>query len=111
MLSGKGLAAVFLADSASLIRSPSTNIVMSRSRNHIRISVPLESCFSLVSALAQPAGLYTIVPLGTVAGQSSSMARGINNAGHVVGRSGTASNAGTRAFLWTGGPLQSLGAF
>src|SRR5438477_2968941 len=43
---------------------------------------------------------YDVIDLGTLPG-GSGMVRGINNSGHVVGRSGTEFNTGTRGFIWS----------
>src|SRR5438128_5141599 len=44
---------------------------------------------------------YNVINLGPMPGQSG-MPRGINNSGHVVGRSGTEFNTDTRGFIWRG---------
>ena len=77
--------------------------------SHTRAIIPVVNFWFLHSVSAQPINRYTVNNLGTLAGQSSSIARGINNAGQVVGRSGNPANAGTRAFLWTGSQLRALG--
>lgn len=51
---------------------------------------------------------YTLQDLGTLPGATTSSAAGINDAGQVVGTSGTSQS--TQAFLYTGGTLQNLGA-
>ena len=51
---------------------------------------------------------YNVIDLGTLPG-GSGMVRGINNSGHVVGRSGTEFNTGTRGFVWSSeNQLQAL---
>ncbi len=62
-----------------------------------------------LSGLCAESATYTITEIGQVAGRSSSVARGVNGAGHVVGRSGTPANSNTNAFIWSGGQPVSLG--
>jgi probable HAF family extracellular repeat protein len=64
---------------------------------------PAESRGSAPAAtlLACPGGGITITDLGTLPGHEWSEARGINNAGQVVGRSGGVGFVGSSAFLWT----------
>ena len=61
-----------------------------------------------ITAAACPGGGITITDLGTLPGDTSSEARGINNAGHVVGISSHFRS--TSGFLWTASAgMQSLG--
>src|SRR5690349_11624274 len=72
---------------------------------------PLRSSIILLSlsSVAASSATYTVVQVGTAQGRSSSVARGINSSGNVVGRSGTPANSGTTGFLWTGGAPVVLG--
>src|SRR5438067_1820674 len=59
--------------------------------------------------MSTPASLaYTLTDLGTLPGGSSSLARGINSAGWVVGAADTAGGE-FHAFLFRDGILQDLG--
>ena len=61
-----------------------------------------------VAAFAQSEE-YDVIDLGTLPG-GSGMVRGINNSGHVVGRSGTEFNTGTRGFIWSAANLMQAAA-
>ncbi|MDX1962629.1 MAG: hypothetical protein SFX18_05715 [Pirellulales bacterium] len=55
---------------------------------------------------------YLVTPLGTLPGDSSSIAYGINDFGHIVGVSRDAGGNNTLAgFLWTNGGLTDLGLY
>jgi len=65
--------------------------------------------FFSTASFAQ-SGEYNVVTLGPMPGESG-MVRGINNSGHVVGRSGTEFNTETRGFIWRGeNQVQQLGS-
>ncbi len=72
------------------------------------ISTILAAAFALIFPLfsqqARGAVMYTVTDLGTLPGDSSSWATGINNLGQVVGVSGP-----DNAFIYSGGQMQKLG--
>jgi probable HAF family extracellular repeat protein len=79
----------------------------------LRACLPVYSVYLLAALLAgEPAAAqYTITDLGTLGGDMS-LATGINNAGQVVGYSGTGgTDPVTRAFLYASpGPMVDIGA-
>ena len=88
-----------------LVSSPEENVAV-RSGKYLWLLLLLVPCFSTAS-FAQ-SDRYNVIQLETQPGVSS-MVRGLNNSGLVVGRSGTEFNTGTRGFIWRGeGQLQQL---
>src|SRR5712675_1832532 len=81
-----------------LISPPEENAAF-RSGKYLWLLLLLVPCFSTAS-FAQ-SDQYNVLNLGPMPGQSG-MPRGINNSGHVVGRSGTEFNTDTRGFIWRG---------
>lgn len=71
-------------------------------------SAVLVSAATIVSSPATAATAYTITDLGTLGGDWT-RARGINDAGQIVGTSAL-STAGSRAFRWEGGLMTSIGS-
>jgi probable HAF family extracellular repeat protein len=59
--------------------------------------------------LSPPSPSYTAVDLGTLPGDSAAFARGINDAGQVVGASCDGTGSQCHAFLWSGGVMTDLG--
>lgn len=64
-------------------------------------------CLFLCTAAPAAAQRYTITDLGTLPGGTLTVARGLNEAGEVVGYATT--NGQTRAFLYRAGALRDLG--
>lgn len=61
-----------------------------------------------VGLSAQAATTYKLTDLGTLGG-SESAGQGINNAGQVTGHASLSGNAGTHAFMYSGGTMTDLG--
>ncbi len=88
------------------LASPQTT---SSSRRGWNKSLRAAALFSVIACATSTASAqWTITDLGDLQGGGyNSYARGINNAGQVVGYSGAAT--GTRAFLWQNGVMTNLG--
>src|SRR5690242_2402953 len=59
-------------------------------------------CLSWVASAPAAAQVYTIKDLGTLPGETNSVAYNLNDAGQVVGQSGL------YGFLWSGGTMSEL---
>src|SRR5438094_148508 len=81
-----------------LISPPEENVALRSGRYlWLLLLVPFFSTASFAQS-----DRYNVIQLETLP-EVSSMVRGLNNSGLVVGRSGTEFNTGTRGFIWNGG--------